>query len=272
MTIFRTNLSKGHKFIPSALLVGFSMARVLTCVLRIVWSKEKHNVSLAIAAQIFVAAGILIVYIINLIFAQRILRARRPEVGWHPVLRILFGVLYALVAVALILVITLTVLEFYTLDPKVHSDALWIQRGAILYLLIVAVLPLAMLSLTYILPRSPNAESFGRGSVDSKAVILLAGSCLCTIIAGFRAGTTWEKPRPANDPAWYDSKAAFYCFQFMCEIMILILYITTRVDQRFYVPDGSSKRKSYAVQERRGSEMESEKDGSELEKKDSGLS
>ena len=46
IVIFQTNLRKGHKFIISGLLVGFSMARVLTCTLRIVWSVQTNNISL----------------------------------------------------------------------------------------------------------------------------------------------------------------------------------------------------------------------------------
>src|ERR1700685_324481 len=70
-TIFRANLRKHHKFILSILLTGFCMARVATLVLRISWANRPHNVRLAIAAQIFVNAGVLIIYIVNLILAQR---------------------------------------------------------------------------------------------------------------------------------------------------------------------------------------------------------
>ena len=248
MTLFRMNLSKGHKFLPSALLAGFSMARVLTCTLRIVWATKHHNVSLAIAAQIFVNAGILIVYIINLSLAQRILRARQPTVGWNRVLRILFRISYVLIGVALILVIVLTVMSFYTLDKPTISDATWIRKGAITYLLVVAASPLALVPLAFLLPHHPDAETFGQGSMRSQVIILMIGSCLCTLIAGFRAGTTWEPSRPSSDPAWYDSKACFYVFNFTCEIIILCTYTISRIDKRFHVPDGSSKRKSYAIE------------------------
>lgn len=257
-------------FIISGLLVGFSMARVLTCTLRIVWAAEPHNISLAIAANIFVNAGILLVYIINLLFAQRILRARRPEIGWNQVLRIAFRIVYVLLGAALVLIIVLTVYSFYTLSPSIHSYAFWIQRGAILFLFIVAALPLVMVPLALALPPS-SAETFGQGSVMSKAIILLVGTCLCTTIAGFKVGTVWSAPRPAENPAWYHSKAAFYVFNFTLEILILCLYIGTRVDKRFYVPDGSSKRKSYATAERTDSEDGSEKPESLREKRDSGL-
>lgn len=273
--ILKTNLNKGHKFLLSGLLVGFSMARVLTCVLRIAWSTEQHNVSLAIAAQIFVNAGILIVYIVNLLFAQRILRARRPEIGWHTGLRIFFRCAYVLIGCSLVLIIVLTVDSFFTLNPAIHSYAKWIQRGAILFLFCIAASPLMIVPLAFALKPSENAETFGKSNLKTKAIILMIGSCLCTTIAGFKVGTNWSTPRPPNNPAWYDSKAAFYVFNFSLEICILILYISTRVDHRFHVPDGSSKKKSYATDaaaDRVGSEDGTEEADSPIEKKNSELS
>jgi hypothetical protein len=50
-----------------------------------------------------------------------------------------------------------------------------------------------------------------------------------------------------NDPAWYHSRAAFYCFGYMLEIGILCIYVFGRVDKRFHVPNGSWKRRSYIM-------------------------
>ena len=247
------------------------MARVLTCSLRIGWATHQHDVSLAIATQVFVNAGILIVYIINLLFAQRILRARQPEIGWSRAVGTLFKILWALIPTALILVITLTVISFYTLNMATRTDAIWIQRGSILFLLIVAFLPLPLVALTFVLPHSAKAVDFGHGSLRSKTLVLVIGSCICTTIAGFKVGTTWETPRPENDPTWYDSKAAFYVFNFTMEILILALYTPMRIDKRFHVPNGSSKRRSHAPVDRRDSES-TENDESDLEKRESGPS
>merc|ERR1712093_697827 len=68
MTILIVNLKRGHKFIISGLLFGFCMARITTCTMRLVFASYARNVHIAIAAQIFVAAGVLLLFIINLIF------------------------------------------------------------------------------------------------------------------------------------------------------------------------------------------------------------
>lgn len=271
--IFQRNRKRGHWFFISALLIGFSMARVLTCILRIVWACEPQNVSVAIAAQIFVNAGILLVYIINLLFAQRILRARRPEIGWNVALRIFFRIVYVLIGIALILIIVMTVYSFYTLDPAIHSYAKWMQRGAILFLFLVALTPLIVLPLAMLLPRTSD-EHFGKHSMETKALILLAGACICTTIAGFKVGTLWSPPRAADNPAWYDSKAAFYIFNFTLEIILLSIYIPSRIDHKFHVPNGSSKRKTYRVPDPNTDASQSD-DGVEkpesMHQRDSGL-
>lgn len=86
------------------MIFGFCMARISTLVLRIAWSTRHQNQGLAIAASILVNAGILIIYIINLLFAQRILRAENPRLGWNRILHFAYIALYVLLAGALVMV------------------------------------------------------------------------------------------------------------------------------------------------------------------------
>jgi len=53
--------------------------------------------------------------------------------------------------------------------------------------------------------------------------------------------------RPIRNPAWYQSKAAFYCLEFVPEILILLLYIPNRVDKRFHIPNGSHRVGDYTA-------------------------
>lgn len=249
MTIFQKNRRRQHKFLISAILFGFSMARVVTCIMRIVWATYQRDVQIAIAAQIFNNAGVLIVYLVNLLFAQRVLRAMHPKLGWNSALAHIFHVAYALLAGTLIMVITATIIMFYTLDPDTIQACVDCQRAAVIFLFILTTVPLVLLATSFLLPRSVGREeTFGKGSVNAKAIMLAITACLATTLSGFKLGTTWESPRPMNDPAWYHSKAAFYCFGFMLEIIILCVFVVGRVDKRFHVPNGSSKRKSYMME------------------------
>jgi len=139
------------------------------------------------------------------------------------------------------MVITSVVVSLYTLNPHTHSTCRSIQLAALTYLLIFATLPLLHLALAMFLPTPKNAETFGHGSMRTKIPILATSTTLCILIAGFRAGVTWSPPRPATDPAWYDSKACFYCFNFVCEVCILVVLTGSRIDKRFHVPNGCNE-------------------------------
>lgn len=254
MAIFQLNRKRGHKFLFNALLFGFSMARILTCALRIGVATHPSNISLSIAANIFLSAGILLVYIIDLILVQRILRARQPEIGWHRGVRIVFRVLYALVALFLVLTIAFVVLQFYTLDENLRRTCRHMQLAAITYFLIIAAIPLVILAVTSVLPKSHKAEEFGQGSMATKIMILAVSSALCTLGAGFKAGASWMTPRPISDPAWYQSKACLYIFYFGLEIVIVYFLFLMRIDRRFHVPNGSSAKKLFVYELEEGRE------------------
>lgn len=243
IAIHQTNRRRQHKFLLSVLLTGFSMARVATLVLRIAWSTRQHNIRLAIAANIFVSAGILIIYILNLVLAQRILRAMQPTIGWNPVLRVAYKVLYYSIGTVLVMVITSLVVSLYTLDLHTRSTCRDIQLAALTYLLIFTCLPLIHILIAIILPTPSDAETFGipnYQNMRTKILIITGSSLLCLLNAGFKAGVNWSPPRPARYPPWYDSKTCFYCFIFVVEICILALLTFSRMDRRFWIPNGST--------------------------------
>ena len=246
MTIFQLNLRKGHKFIISALLFGFCMARIVTCIMRIVWATRATDVRVAIAAMVFVSAGVLILFLINLVFAQRILRAAHPHFGWHKALSSAFTAMYVLIVLMLAALITATVQSFYTLNPNTRRIDVDIQRAGSTYFMAISFAPIPMIILGLLIPRKTRLEKFGSGRWRSKIVILMTTATLLCLGASFRLGTSFKQPRPRDHPAWYHAKWCFYFFNFTLEIIVLYLYIVLRVDHRFHVPDGSSKPGDYS--------------------------
>lgn len=240
-TLFQLNRRRHYKFFPTLFLFGFCMARIATLVLRIAWATRRHNVRLGIAAGVFVNAGVLIVYVLNLIFAQRILRATQPKIGWSRPLSILPKVFYAGIGAALAMVITSAVLGVYTLNTSTLKAVRDIQLAAVTFLLVFVLLAPALLALAQFLPSADEEEHFGHGSMRRKKLIVLAVACLTVIIAGFKAGTAWMPPRPISNPAWYHSKASFYVFNFVFEILILAILTATRPHKVFFIPNGSKK-------------------------------
>jgi len=245
MAILQINMKRGHKFIMSGLIFGFCMARIVTCTMRLVWSTHLTNVSVAIAAQIFVAAGVLILFIVNLVFTQRIIRATHPHLGWAKTFSWAFRVYYACIIGLLIAIITCTVQTFYTLNPNIRRIDRDVQLVGSTFFAVSAFLPIPLILGSMILPKKIRVEKFGSGRFRTKIFILLFSSVILSLGATFRAGTGYV-PKPRTDPPWYTSKACFYLFNFTIEITVVALYAIIRVDKRFHVPDNSHSPGDYS--------------------------
>jgi hypothetical protein len=268
MTLFRRNLARGHKFIPSAVTFGFCMSRIVANVIRIAWTCRITNVRLAIASQIFVAAGVLLLFILNLLYAQRMVRAVYPGIGWSHSVSWAFKVLYGLVAVTIIMVITSVIQTSYTLN----MNTLRIDRDILLYgvtyFAFVSFLPIPLVVLVLLSPNRKRIESFGSGSWVVKVLLVTLVASLLCLGASFRAGTSWMPPRPITSPAWYHSKACFYIFNFSIDICVVAIFLVGRVDQRFWVPNGSSKVRHYRGYEDNEKETQAAGGGSILRAQD----
>ncbi|KAF3767766.1 hypothetical protein M406DRAFT_253186, partial [Cryphonectria parasitica EP155] len=240
MTIFQINRRRDHKFVFSGMLFGFCMARITTLTLRIVWASYPHDVNIAIAASIFVQAGVLLLFIVNLIFAQRIVRSYHPKFGWSRGLGWVFKFLYFCVLAMLIMVITAVVDTFFTLNVSTRMKDRDITLFAGTFLALLAFLPIPIALLSMLIPRSHRPEKFGQGRYRTKLSLLLFTSFILSVGACFRLAVNYTTPRPITDPAWYHSKACFYCFNFAIELVVVYLYAISRFDRRFHVPNGSS--------------------------------
>jgi hypothetical protein len=205
-----------------------------------------QDIPLAIAANIFTAAGVLLLYVINLIFTQRIMRASHPHFGWHKALGLAFKILYALIVVTIIMVITATVWTFYTLNPNTRRICRDIQLSGTTFFAFVSFLPIPIVLIGLLVPRHQAIDKFGNGRWRTKIRILLLSSFLVSFGAIYRCATTWITPVPKTQPIpYYMHKAAFYIVNFTIEIIVLFLYAVLRVDRRFHVPDAARGYGSY---------------------------
>lgn len=247
MTVFQLNKRRGHKFLLSGMLFGFCMARITANVLRIAWATRPNNIRLGIAASIFLNAGVILLFIINLIFTQRLLRAAHPHMFWHSAVNTIFNALIALIIISITMLIIAVIQSFYTLNTNTRRIDHDIQLYGQTYFAFVATLPIPLIIMGLILPRRSHVEKFGTGRWRSKVRMLLASSVLLAFGAWWRAATNMLPERLVSNPAWYQSKAAFYCVNFGIEIIIVYFYLLLRVDRRFHVPDGASQAGDYAA-------------------------
>jgi len=246
MIIFQLNRRKRHKFIMSGLMFGFCMSRIVTCIMRIVWATRPTNVRIAIAAQVFVAAGVVLLFVINVIFAQRIIRSAHPNFGWHKGFALAFKLIYVLIVLTLIMLITCTVQSFYTLNTNTRRIDRDVQIYGQVFYAAIAFLPIPLVIGGLIVPRKTRVEKFGSGRFRSKIRILLFAAVVLCLGASFRAGTNIKTPRPRSHPAWYQHKACFYIFNFTVELLVIVSYAGLRVDRRFHVPNGSHAAGDYS--------------------------
>ena len=247
MTILQVNLRRGHKFVMSGMLFAFSMSRVATMVLRIAWATRPTNLRLGIAANIFIYAGVVLLFVINLIFAQRVVRAWHPNIGWHRQFHHAFTALYSLIVLTLGMLIVSVIQSFYTLNNNTKR----IDRDILLYgqtfYCIISFLPIPMIIIGLLAPRKTQTEKFGEGRFRWKVAIVLTAAFLLCLGASFRVGVNYAGgTRPINDPAGYQSKACFWIFNFVVEIIVILLYVAVRIDKRFWVPDHSKKPGDYS--------------------------
>lgn len=255
MAIFIINMRRDHKFVFSAMLFGFSLLRCAAMVMRIVWASRPNSIKIAIAASILTLAGVIILFIINLLFTQRILRACRPHFGWRRSVRVFFRSAVALVPACLIMVVVATVHSFFTLSANAHRMERDIQLVCGVIFAVLAFLPLPLLLLIFGLPPRPRLrarhadsamERFGRGRLATKVWMLVFTSILLSLGAGFRIGVNFS-PRPLSHPAWYHSRACYYCFNFAIEVIVVYIYTLSRFDQRFHIPNGAKGPGHYAA-------------------------
>jgi hypothetical protein len=143
------------------------------------------------------------------------------------------------------MVITCVIQSSYTLNANTLRIDRDIQLYGQTYFSIISFLPLPLVLLVLLSPNRKRIQEVGSGSWVVKVFIVGLVSCLLCLGASFRAGTSWMSPRPVTRPAWYHSKACFYIFNFTIDFLVVVIFFVARVDQRFWVPNGSSKVRHY---------------------------
>lgn len=243
MTILQLNKRSGRRFVFSGMLFALCALRSIALSVRVAWAAHARAADVAIAAGILTQTGSVLVFIVNLFLAQRIVRARHPVFGWRRPTGLAFRFLVACVVASLVMVVAVTIQTFFTLDAGIRRADRVVQLFAGTYMAVLAFLPIPVVLLAILIPRGKGkgagrVEKFGTGRWRTKVWLLLFTSVLATLGAAFRVATGYMA-RPANDPAWYHSRACYYCFNFVTDLIISAVYLFSRFDRRFIVPNGA---------------------------------
>ncbi|KAI0206446.1 hypothetical protein F4808DRAFT_447709 [Astrocystis sublimbata] len=260
MAILHINKHRGIKFLFSGMLFAVCFLRSVALAMRIVWTMYPHTANVAIASGILTQCGCVIVFVVNLLFAQRVVRAYHPRFGWHPAAAVLFRFLIACAVASLVMIIAVTLQTFFTLDEEIRRADRIVQLFAGTYMAVLAFVPLPVVALAALIPRGEQdqkqrpIEKFGAGRWRTKLWLLCITSALATLGAAFRVYTGYV-PRPASDPAWYHSRGCYYSFNYVTDLLISTAYLFWRFDRRFVVPNGSKGPGDYGKNYSGGSDI-----------------
>jgi hypothetical protein len=213
--------------------------------LRIAWACHPRNIGLGIAANVFVYVGTIILFMINWFFVQRIVRAQHQRLGWSTAYRIFHRGALVVLVITLIMIIVSSIWQFFTInETKLHAFRA-LQLTGQTYFTIFCIAPAILVLISCLLPRR-EIEKFGAGRLRVNITILLAAVTILTTGQLFRCVIAWIPQTPVRDASGqptdapgYLSKGCFYVFNFVTEIMVVVMFAIVRVDLRFHVPDGS---------------------------------
>ncbi|KAM0328088.1 hypothetical protein ACHAQA_005491 [Verticillium albo-atrum] len=250
--VLRQNKRRSTPFPFSILLIVYSVFRTVALVLRISYAAVQTNTNLAIAANIISNAGVIVIFVLNLLVSPSLMRrffGANGATGWRrKISTIPFYAAIPFLPIMLLTTVNVTILTFFTTDTKVRLDCLTAQKVAIVTFAIIAFLPAPFAAVVAALsPAEENNTTANRGSFIARtlhpdgspgslrgnALLMLFGSAVLTIGAAYRAATLLSPRRMPGDPAWYHERPAYYCFNYGLELVVVFAYLVFRFDQRF---------------------------------------
>ncbi|PHH60502.1 hypothetical protein CDD81_1592 [Ophiocordyceps australis] len=241
ITTYKANSKRGHKFLLSSLLFDFCMVRVTTFIFRILWALVPLP-GIILVANIFQNGGAVVVAAVNLIFAQRLVRAMHPRIGWGRIFsRYSLLLIWTCPGITVINIITISVNHFSVGKPtQLHVTESILKFGSCWNMMLVAT-PLLWVFAACAKP-GPPPDNFGQGDLSSKAALLVFSAATMTVGAAVRLTISVN----TEVPEYLLGKGTLYTTQFLLEIMTVALYAYFRVDLLFHIPNGASKPGDYS--------------------------
>ena len=142
--------------------------------------------------------------------------------------------------------------QFFTINETKLTAFRAMQLTGQTYFTLFCLAPAVIMLVSALIPRT-EIEKFGAGRLRVNITILLIAVAVLTTGQLFRCVIAWIPQTRALDDAgvpiaqpWYLHRACFYCFNFVTEIVVVIMFALVRVDLRFHVPNGSRTSGDYS--------------------------
>lgn len=243
ISIYKANSKRGHKFLLSDLMFDFCMVRTVTCIFRIIWVFI-HPRGIILCAQLFFNGGAAVIFAVNVILTQRIVRSMHPKFGWSRGFSIGTRILALSVPVNILFQIGSLIGLFFSVGDSKRLEAFsdCLKVGSSWNLFLVSF-PFLAISAACAVP-GPRPEKFGAGSLRVKTSMVLLAAVMLGTGATIRSYATFNPRMPDTTDVLY-SKAVFYPTQFTLEILVVALYALLRFDLLFHIPNGSRQPGDY---------------------------
>ncbi|KAK3985341.1 hypothetical protein QBC44DRAFT_353097 [Cladorrhinum sp. PSN332] len=217
----------------TALLTVFPVLRIISLALRIAWSIDHPNAKLEVATTILTMAGVVLLYILNLLSARRYVRDY-AVFGYRPIVKGVFRGIIALVAICLVMGIIVTANIYFV--PRSKREVLRECRDVALVagtlLAVLAFFPVLVVGIVLCF-KAGDVVGTEKRRYRARTELLFGTAALLSLEAGFRIGTAYAARPVASKPGWYQSKAAFYCFMYLVELAVIYWFLAARLDDRF---------------------------------------
>lgn len=242
-------LKKGqrqHKaiFVPSGMQIGLCMSRVVALCLRLAWSKHVYSRNLAIAASIFVLAGVIVLEIVNMILLFRLIVRIMPHLERSQTFRTFKKCVYLFMAPSLLILVVVPGIQSQLVASTVirDRDIIVLKLGIIVQACYCGI-PLVS---SIVLILNPSTSRLIRRSSPNKCAgltlhsnhvpfrmwtMVLFNAFWLTFEQCFRAAQSFHR-----EEFWLQSKPTFYCTIFIPEILVVSHNLIRGMQATFWHP------------------------------------
>ncbi|KAK9486915.1 hypothetical protein V1527DRAFT_405475 [Lipomyces starkeyi] len=160
LVIYWSNIARGHKFVPSTALVIHCIARTVTFAMRLAYTYNPTNTGIAIASDVLLAAGVIILFVQNINFSQQIFTSRHPSRAYVGSAYYRLMRLYQTSITGVLVAFIVMMSEYYHVSASTQKGFVTFRKVAMIYFVLVAFTPLLTLTAAYAISQSHKDKTW----------------------------------------------------------------------------------------------------------------
>lgn len=187
-----------------------------------------------------------VVFAVNILLTQRIIRSMHPQIGWSRPFSLATRSMALSVPLNIVLLISSLIGFFLSNGVPTRLAAFeGLLKFGVSWNIVLVTFPFLAVGIACAFP-GPKPEKFGRGHLRVKTSLVMFSSALLTTGAVVRTYAIFNPRSLAENDVLY-GKPVFYTTQFMLEAVVVAGYALLRFDLLFHIPNGSSRPGDYSA-------------------------